>query len=92
MKNYLLILVSIIAIGCCTDKKEVVNFNSNSIETPFVWENANIYFLLTDRFHNADTLNDVNFNRTKPTAKLRGFEGGDIKESPKKLRKVILQI
>jgi len=48
-------------------------------EIPFVWENANIYFLLTDRFNNGDPSNDVNFDRTLPTGKLRGFEGGDIK-------------
>lgn len=47
-------------------------------QAPFVWENANIYFLLTDRFHNGDPANDVNFNRTRSTGKLRGFEGGDI--------------
>jgi len=85
MKKILLILVSIIALGSCTNKKESVTINSN-IEAPFVWENANIYFLLTDRFNNADTLNDVNFNRTKPTAKLRGFEGGDILGITKKIK------
>ena len=45
---------------------------------PFAWEGANVYFLLTDRFHNGDTLNDVNFERTEPTGPLRGFMGGDI--------------
>ncbi|WP_432279850.1 alpha-amylase family glycosyl hydrolase [Pricia mediterranea] len=45
---------------------------------PFAWEGANVYFLLTDRFHNGDTLNDVNFERTDPTGPLRGFMGGDI--------------
>jgi len=53
--------------------------NQPNCEAPFVWENANVYFLLTDRFNNGDPSNDVNFNRDKATAKLRGFEGGDIK-------------
>lgn len=48
-------------------------------KTPFVWEGANLYFLLTDRFFNGDKTNDVNFGRTKKTGKLRGFEGGDLK-------------
>jgi len=48
-------------------------------EAPFLWENANIYFLLTDRFNNGDPSNDINFNRTEETGKLRGFEGGDLK-------------
>lgn len=53
--------------------------------TPFVWEGANLYFLLTDRFHNGDTSNDVNFDRTEETGKLRGFEGGDIKGITQKI-------
>ncbi|MDF1574286.1 MAG: alpha-amylase family glycosyl hydrolase [Bacteroidales bacterium] len=48
-------------------------------EAPFLWENANIYFLLTDRFYNGDTSNDIQFDRSGKTAMLRGFEGGDIK-------------
>ena len=48
-------------------------------DAPFLWENANIYFLLTDRFVNGDPTNDVNYDRTGQPAKLRGFEGGDMK-------------
>jgi alpha-amylase len=54
-------------------------------KTPFIWENANVYFLLTDRFNNGDTTNDHTFNRTKETGKLRGFEGGDIRGVIQKL-------
>ncbi len=54
-------------------------------KTPFVWEGANLYFLLTDRFNNGDKNNDVNFGRTKQTAKLRGFEGGDIRGISQKI-------
>lgn len=52
----------------------------------FVWEGANIYFLLTDRFNNGDTINDVNFDRTRETGKLRGFEGGDLKGITQKIK------
>lgn len=48
-------------------------------KTPFFWEGSNVYFLLTDRFKNGNPGNDLNFNRTKATGKLRGFEGGDIR-------------
>ena len=48
-------------------------------KAPFIWEGANLYFLLTDRFANGDKSNDTNFNRTKKTGKLRGFEGGDLR-------------
>jgi len=55
-------------------------------EQPFVWEGANLYFLLTDRFNNGDVSNDINFDRTKETGKLRGFEGGDIKGITQKVK------
>lgn len=70
--------------------KEEVDANvvkpTSSVDTPFVWEGANLYFLLTDRFNNGDPSNDVNFDRTKKTGKLRGFEGGDIKGVTQKIK------
>ena len=47
-------------------------------DVPFVWEGANVYFLLTDRFNIGSPNKGVQFNQTKETAVLRGFEGGDI--------------
>ncbi len=58
----------------------------SSIKAPFVWEGANLYFLLTDRFNNGDSSNDVNFDRTKETGKLRGFKGGDIRGVTQKVK------
>ncbi len=55
-------------------------------EGPFLWENANVYFLLTDRFNNGDKENDINFGRTNPTGPLRGFMGGDIAGITEKIR------
>lgn len=49
------------------------------VKKPFSWEAATVYFLLTDRFQNGTTANDHNYNRTKPSGKLRGFEGGDLR-------------
>ncbi len=46
--------------------------------TPFLWENANVYFLLTDRFSNGNPDNDIQFDRTGETAPMRGFLGGDL--------------
>jgi len=42
------------------------------------WNNATVYFLLTDRFQNADTTNDHALGRAKDGAVLRSFEGGDL--------------
>ena len=80
MKKLLQILSILIIATSCQNK------NTPKETTPFLWESANIYFLLTDRFNNGDTTNDVNFNRTKETAKLRGFEGGDIKGVTQKIK------
>ncbi|TFW16329.1 alpha-amylase family glycosyl hydrolase [Duganella callida] len=45
---------------------------------PFLWENATVYFLLTDRFNNAFTGNDLAYDRKADAAPLRGFMGGDL--------------
>ncbi len=55
-------------------------------EIPFLWESASIYFLLTDRFNNGNSSNDLNFERTSETAVLRGFEGGDIQGITQKIK------
>lgn len=53
---------------------------------PFVWENATVYFLLTDRFHNGDKSNDLAYGRKADAAKLRGYMGGDLKGVTQKIR------
>lgn len=76
-KRLLLALVlGLVLIGCKETTPEAAS-KSPKI-TPFVWEAANFYFLLTDRFNNGNTANDLNFKRTDSTAILRGFKGGDI--------------
>ena len=67
------VVISFVTLSC--QQKEVV---VQKQETPFVWEGANVYFLLVDRFNNGDTTNDNTRNSTDKTAVLRGFEGGDL--------------
>ncbi|MCJ7756760.1 MAG: alpha-amylase family glycosyl hydrolase, partial [Gillisia sp.] len=92
MNKLLMLTIVSMAISCNTQGKK----NENQVDktddiagsqsnAPFIWEAANIYFLLTDRFNNADPSNDVNFDRTLETAKLRGFEGGDLKGITQKI-------
>lgn len=85
MKKYIIVVVLSIIMANCTTKKQEMAAENSFKEVPFIWENANIYFLLTDRFNNGNLENDVNFNRTKETSKLRGFEGGDIIGITKKI-------
>lgn len=88
----LLTLISLIA-SCNSEKKEqstltmVVRDSIVEVkkQVPFVWDGANIYFLLTDRFNNGNPNNDINFDRGNPTGKLRGFMGGDIQGITKKI-------
>jgi alpha-amylase len=45
---------------------------------PFTWENATVYFLLTDRFNNGNPANDHAYGRKDDAAVARGFMGGDL--------------
>ena len=47
----------------------------------FSWDNATVYFLLTDRFNNGDTSNDNAYGRMKTVAgdNRATFHGGDFK-------------
>ncbi|MFK7833312.1 MAG: alpha-amylase family glycosyl hydrolase [Winogradskyella sp.] len=91
MKKIIPLICLSFMILSCKNQSKSENSNATAIEpsmteAPFVWEAANIYFLLTDRFNNGDPSNDINFDRTKTTAKLRGFEGGDIKGITQKVK------
>lgn len=83
MKQVLIVLIVFVTFTNCKETKSVIV--NEAPRTPFVWEGANLYFLLTDRFKNGDTTNDINFNRTEKTGKLRGFEGGDLKGITQKI-------
>jgi alpha-amylase len=86
MKKYIFLSLSLVYLTMsCSGSKSVSMNKDNTPKTPFVWEGANVYFLLTDRFYNGNKANDVNFNRTKTPGKLRGFEGGDIIGITKKI-------
>lgn len=62
--------------------------------TPFSWDNANVYFVLTDRFLNGDKSNDHSYGRglDKNGKEISGYEnkegyfhGGDLAGMTKKL-------
>lgn len=77
----LLLMCGSFLLSCQSSKED-----KTEAQTPFVWENANMYFLLTDRFYNGDSTNDIQFERTANTAVLRGFEGGDFKGITQKIK------
>jgi alpha-amylase len=83
MKRLLFLFGLLLSISACKGPQQATG--SGGTKTPFFWENANVYFMLTDRFNNSSPKNDVNFGRTSPTATLRGFMGGDIKGITQKI-------
>ena len=94
--RYLLsaIIVTFLIFSCVDSKKNTPDNTDNQVDTlevvkkevPFVWEGANVYFLLTDRFNNGNPENDLNFERTDTTGVLRGFMGGDIQGITQKIK------
>lgn len=62
-----------------------INAQSNK-NLPFSWDNATIYFVLTDRFENGDTTNDFSYNRPQDGPALRNYEGGDLQGLINKLQ------
>ena len=81
---FVLFVLSLFIFGCKSNSSEVTKTTSK--EQPFVWEAANVYFMLTDRFHNGNKANDVVYNRTNEPAKLRGFMGGDMAGITQKIK------
>jgi alpha-amylase len=53
---------------------------------PFTWDNATVYFVVTDRFNNGDPSNDHAYGRKDDAAVARGFMGGDLAGVTAKIR------
>lgn len=65
-----------------------VNYEAPTAETQFTWNNANVYFVMTDRFYNGDKSNDNSYGRPYKDATGHAtatFHGGDIKGMTEKL-------
>jgi alpha-amylase len=55
-------------------------------KNPFSWDNATVYFVVTDRFQNGNPKNDRSYGREKDGEKEIGtFHGGDLKGLTQKL-------
>ncbi|MFM2394578.1 MAG: hypothetical protein RLZZ546_2560, partial [Bacteroidota bacterium] len=80
---YLLVILTFMHLSC-KSKKETENAQSK--KEVFTWENATIYFLLTDRFHNGDKTNDFKHPTEAQPAPYRGFMGGDVKGITQKIQ------
>ena len=83
-RSILPVFMAMILGSCAPVQKEPLPLTAEA-EVPFTWDNATVYFLLTDRFLNGDSTNDVHFGRTGTTGVLRGFKGGDFSGIIRKL-------
>ena len=82
-----LLLLAALLVGCTgnTSQEAPDHEYSTDVLAPFSWDNALVYFLLTDRFYNADSTNDQSVGRRANGAPLRDYHGGDIRGIIKKL-------
>jgi alpha-amylase len=78
------LLTALLSSSRCNQKISVPAVITVSPKTGFTWDNATIYFLLTDRFFNAAPEND--FLHPVTPAAYRGFMGGDVKGITAKLK------
>ncbi len=78
MKLPVLAASMLIAFGALSSASSATAQTKAPAGKPFVWENATVYFLLTDRFNNGNPANDKAYGRKDDAAVMRGFMGGDI--------------
>lgn len=78
------------AMAVNTEMEEVAAIING--EDNFTWDNATVYFLLTDRFKNGNTSNDNSYNRNKDRNgnvvninNVAAFQGGDFKGITQKI-------
>lgn len=83
--NRVIISILVILSGCFDAPVAAANHDA-----PFDWGKATVYFVITDRFCNGDTANDVNYGRKVDygTERLNAatFHGGDFKGMLQKAR------
>lgn len=78
--------LTLLLITCFSVNAQKYNNTDKHQKAPFIWEGANVYFMVTDRFNNGDNYNDYPDFRAEETAPLRGFIGGDIAGITQKIK------
>lgn len=79
MKNTFLTFISLFLVAL-----------AGNAQDNFTWGNANVYFVITDRFANGDSTNDINYGRINDYGSERlnaaTFHGGDFKGMTQKAK------
>lgn len=87
------LLVSVLSIGLFACKKDETIYRTSS-EGAFTYENATVYFAMTDRFLDGDEKNNDSYGRKNPDElgkSIGTFNGGDIKGLTEKLEEGYFQ-
>jgi alpha-amylase len=86
MKLSSLALSLALAAGAAIPVSAAISDASPRATKPFLWDNATVYFLLTDRFNNAHPGHPAAYGRKSDAAPLRGYMGGDLAGITAKIR------
>jgi alpha-amylase len=70
--------IALVGLGACVLAARHGDGLPKSTDPAVFWNNATVYFLLTDRFQNGDTINDRALGRAHDGGPLRSYEGGDL--------------
>ena len=71
--RFTILVAFLLLFSCVTEPSNIEK------STPFLWENATVYFLMTDRFNDGDPSNNYKHTDENTPAPYRGYMGGDIK-------------
>lgn len=83
-KFTVVLLIFVLGFSSCENKDQNI---VPSQQAPFVWDGANLYFMLVDRFNNGTSENDQMLRDPEnQTGVLRGFEGGDLRGVIEKIK------
>lgn len=74
LKVFLIVTVTLL-LGCKSAKSPIA---TETATMPFTWDNATIYFLMTDRFYDGNTSNNYHHTEENAPAPYRGYMGGDV--------------
>lgn len=84
-----MIFPNLFAASLSTSSIGNVPITSTDDDPYFTWDNATVYFTMTDRFYNGNTSNDTSYGRVKVDAtgkNIGTFHGGDVAGLTKKLK------
>ena len=83
VKDLMIIAFLIIWTSCNTTSTAL---ESSSPDPKFTWDNATVYFLMTDRFYDGNPENNFQHTTDNPPAPYRGYMGGDIRGITQKIK------